>query len=79
MNKKILLLILLFCLCQSFLLQAQNARSELWKTEITNIGTYPFLRTGTTYGMQSSYDRTGGNNDGFTGEYSVIRKKMETQ
>ena len=65
MNKKKLLALLLFCVYQSFLLQAQDVRSELCKTEITNISTYPFLGTGTTYGMQSSYDRTGGNNDGF--------------
>ena len=75
MNKKILLTFVLFFVFQSFFLQAQDDKSELWKTEITNIATYPLLRTGTTYGMQSSYDRTGGNNDGFSGEYSVLRKE----
>ncbi len=33
----------------------------------------PLLRTGTTTELFSSYDRTGGNNDGFSGEYSKLR------
>ena len=33
----------------------------------------PRLRTGTSFRMFSSYDRTGGNDDGFSGQYSQLR------
>ena len=33
----------------------------------------PRLRTGTSFRMFSSYDRTGGNDDGFSGKYSSLR------
>ena len=33
----------------------------------------PRLRTGTSFRMFSSYDRTGGNDDGFSGRYSRLR------
>lgn len=44
-------------------------------TDITNISTYPLLRNETLYRMQSSYDRSGGNDDGFSGKYSVLRNE----
>ena len=34
---------------------------------------YPVLREHTTFEMQSSYDRTGGNDDGFRGTHGIIR------
>lgn len=40
--------------------------------QLTDIGSYPLLKKGTRYTMQSSYDRSGGNEDGFNGTYSVI-------
>lgn len=43
-----------------------------------DIASYPLLRNDISYEMQSSYDRTGGNDDGFTGKYSVIRKEKNT-
>ena len=35
----------------------------------------PVMRQSVEVGMISSYDRTGGNDDGFSGKYSFIRKE----
>jgi hypothetical protein len=45
-----------------------TALDELYRLELL-----PRLRSGETCKMFSSYDRTGGNNDGFEGTYSKIR------
>lgn len=37
----------------------------------------PRYRTGSVVGMVSSHDRTGGNDDGFSGRHSYIRKEGE--
>lgn len=39
------------------------------------LDTLPRYRTATAIGMVSSYDRTGGNDDGFSGTYSFVRKE----
>ena len=39
----------------------------------TDITSYPLVRNNTTFEMQSSYDREGGNSDGFHGKYGTIR------
>ena len=41
--------------------------------DISDISLYPKLHENTSFEMQSSYDRTGGNDDGFNGTHSVIR------
>ncbi len=68
-----------FCLCLLIFLfsppRISTAGAQSVTENITNIGSYPILKTATTYGMLSSYDRTGGNDDGFTGKYSVIRQE----
>lgn len=43
--------------------------------ELYQIENLPQLRLGTTCKMFSSYDRTGGNDDGFTGTYSKLREE----
>src|SRR5438128_629242 len=58
-----------------FLSTAQDVTVKNLLSDMTNIGTYPELKRGTVYGMQSSYDRSGGNDDGFAGTYSVLRKE----
>ncbi len=37
----------------------------------------PVLRPGFTTGMMSSYDRSGGNDDGFSGRYSFLREEPD--
>src|SRR4030043_2087284 len=43
--------------------------------ELYRIEFLPQFRTNTIVGQISSYDTTGGNNDGFSGLYSYIRKE----
>jgi len=44
-------------------------------TTVFDVSQLPVLKNNSTYEMQSSYDRSGGNDDGFSGKYSVIRKE----
>ena len=46
---------------------------ELYRLELL-----PVMRQSVEVGMISSYDRTGGNDDGFSGRYSFIRKEGES-
>jgi|GEM_PF-392850 len=50
--------------------EPKGGLEELYKLEIM-----PLLRTGVKCKMFSSYDRTGGNNDGFSGTYSKLREE----
>lgn len=43
--------------------------------QLADVGQLPLLHPGETCRMVSSYDRTGGNEDGFTGRYSILRKE----
>jgi hypothetical protein len=43
-----------------------------------DISTLPLYRTGTVEAQTSSYDRTGGNDDGFSGTYSYVRKNPDS-
>jgi len=43
--------------------------------ELSRLDRLPVLRESVEVASQSSYDRTGGNNDGFGGEYSYVRKE----
>src|SRR5437016_7357523 len=43
--------------------------------ELYRLDQLPRYRQSTSVGMLSSYDRTGGNDDGFSGKYSFIRKE----
>jgi hypothetical protein len=45
------------------------------RSELFDIAQLPVLKTGVQYEMQSSYDRSGGNDDGFSGKYSILRKE----
>jgi hypothetical protein len=50
------------------------AQSESSMDDLYRIDHLPRLRSFVKVGSVSSYDRTGGNDDGFSGKYSVIRK-----
>jgi hypothetical protein len=41
--------------------------------QLADVGQLPVLKPGETCSMVSSYDRTGGNDDGFSGKYSIVR------
>jgi hypothetical protein len=43
--------------------------------ELYRVDLLPRLHAGETCKMFSSYDRTGGNDDGFSGKYSILRKE----
>ncbi|GMU23571.1 MAG: hypothetical protein AMXMBFR13_36490 [Phycisphaerae bacterium] len=43
--------------------------------ELHRLDLLPAFRTSTRVASMSSYDRTGGNNDGFSGEHSFVRKE----
>jgi len=43
-----------------------------------DISLLPVYETGVTPGQESTYDRTGGNNDGFSGAWSFIRKEADS-
>ena len=64
---------LLSTLLKSFA-QSDNYRKEL--LNLADVSRLPLYRTGNIEQL-SSYDRTGGNDDGFSGKYSSIRKEPE--
>jgi hypothetical protein len=71
-------LIFLF-LCISFRSWSQNEPYK-WYNEVEllkRIDKLPLYRTGNIVEQISSYDRTGGNDDGFSGKYSFLRKEKE--
>ena len=45
---------------------------------LSNITTLPAYREGTSMLQASSYDRTGGNDDGFSGRYSFVRRNPDS-
>ena len=72
MIKKILVTIYFIgTLIQSFA-QSDNYRKEL--LNLADVSRLPLYRSGNIEQL-SSYDRTGGNDDGFSGKYSAIRKE----
>lgn len=46
--------------------------------ELARLDRLPLLKTSVRIGSVSSYDRTGGNDDGFSGKYSFVRKEGPT-
>lgn len=67
----------LFIILSSFLSYAQVKESSLIKElkKLSDIGLLPQYEKGSKSAMLSSYDTTGGNDDGFSGKYSYIRKE----
>ncbi len=62
-------------------LSAQKIESTVTKEleHLSNIGLLPHYRQNSDVAMLSSYDPTGGNDDGFSGKYSYIRKEGENR
>ncbi len=78
MRRSIITLILIgFLILIESYVQAQNIKStfEVELEQLANINLLPRYRDRTSVAMESSYDRTEGNDDGFSGKYSYIRKE----
>ena len=56
---------------------ASEAQEWVGYEQLYRLDRLPLLRTSVKIGSISSYDRTGGNDDGFSGKYSFIRKEPE--
>lgn len=59
--------------CLALICTINIASAQQINNLLIDLGSYPTQRSGWSYEMQSSYDRGGGNDDGFNGTYSVIR------
>jgi hypothetical protein len=69
-------IITIFLFIESLIVSAQqvvNFQTELRR--LSDISLLPQYMEGTVVKQISSYDRTGGNDDGFSGKYSFIRKE----
>ncbi len=74
MQKKILWIVFLYCACLNLAAQADNYLQEL--QNLADISRLSLYRSGEIEQI-SSYDRTGGNDDGFSGKYSFVREEAE--
>src|SRR5689334_6891906 len=52
-----------------------DAQQPIGLDVLTRIDQLPRFRPSVAVGSVSSYDRTGGNDDGFSGKYSFVRKE----
>ena len=74
MRKQLLLTLFFFGALLNLSAQNDNYRKEL--LNLADVSRLPLYRSGDMEQV-SSYDRTGGNDDGFSGKYSAIRKEAE--
>ena len=72
--KRLLLALSFFCHALALIAQTNNYRNEL--LNLADASRLSLYRTGDMQQL-SSYDRTGGNDDGFSGKYSAVRKDPE--
>jgi len=68
------LIFFFLCACLNLSAQTDNYLNEL--QNLADISRLPLYRMGEIEQL-SSYDRTGGNDDGFSGKYSFVRKEAE--
>src|SRR5579859_718655 len=61
--------------CITSALAAEEAKPGL--EQLFRLDLLPAFKTSLKVGSVSSYDRTGGNDDGFSGKYSFLRKDPE--
>ncbi|RNI26494.1 glycoside hydrolase family 172 protein [Rufibacter latericius] len=72
MKKQLLVTLFSFGACLNALGQNANYQKEL--LNLADISRLPLYRSGNMEQL-SSFDRTGGNDDGFSGKYSAVRKE----
>ena len=81
MNKKTMLGCLMvamgFVACGSSPVAIQTDDAPIGLAELTRLDLLPRFKRSVRIGSFSSYDRTGGNDDGFSGAYSFVRKDDE--
>jgi hypothetical protein len=73
-------LLLIFTFLLSLFQMNGQAQTYRWSDEVEllkKVDRLPTYRHGQLIEQESSYDRTGGNDDGFSGNYSFIRKEKE--
>lgn len=70
---RVMLVLPIGCLLLSGL-PARGAGASLGLEELYRLDRLPAFKTSTRIGAVTSYDRTGGNDDGFSGRYSFVRK-----
>ncbi len=61
------------------LAQADKSTFEKELEQLSELKYLPQYRQNTIVAMESSYDTTGGNDDGFSGRYSFLRKESENR
>lgn len=85
--KKSLFLIAMCCLITILHVRAQSSNAQKNNRQITlldefaalyDISDLPLYRSNSISAQISSYDTTGGNEDGFNGDYSFIRRKPDS-
>ncbi|MFT3902525.1 MAG: DUF2961 domain-containing protein [Niabella sp.] len=75
MNRSFFIIVILLTGISGWSQKAVSFETEL--NRLFNIGALPAYMEGTKVKQESSYDRTGGNDDGFSGKYSFIRKEKD--
>ncbi|HTL59174.1 MAG TPA: glycoside hydrolase family 172 protein [Candidatus Limnocylindrales bacterium] len=60
-----------------FVLSSSATEASLGFDQLYRLDQLPVLKSSVKIGSVSSYDRTGGNDDGFSGKYSFVRKDAE--
>ncbi len=65
-------------ICSLLLLAATAPTQALGIDSLYRLDRLPMFRTGVKFGAVTSYDRSGGNDDGFSGKYSFVRKEGDT-
>lgn len=66
------------CLSALLLLAQPQAILPLGLESLYRLDQLPMFRNGVKFGAVTSYDRSGGNDDGFSGKYSFVRKEGDT-
>ncbi|WP_153797234.1 glycoside hydrolase family 172 protein [Foetidibacter luteolus] len=74
----LLLIAVLALPCDTDAQQAKNITLQQELQFLHNIAQLPLYNTNTYSAQVSTYDTTGGNNDGFNGDYSFIRKTADS-
>ena len=83
MQKKYTVLLFLIMTCAGAFSQRENrGKKQMGLTdflkEFYDISSLPVYESGTYCAETSTYDRTGGNNDGFAGTYSFVRRNADS-
>ncbi|MEO6188640.1 MAG: glycoside hydrolase family 172 protein [Ginsengibacter sp.] len=85
--KRSIFLAALFCICMNLYVVAQSQNRQNYNRQVTlsdelralyDVSELPFYRSNSVSAQVSSYDTTGGNEDGFNGNYSFVRRNPDS-